>query len=503
VPLQADHISAAASGHESCFEADQKYHLSGVLSIALTCKSMQRKGGHAQQSPPNDLSLEQMVEAYRAMVIEKAQQISKQGGQPINVGQLLGSIMEAEIGRRGYAKPLFKSCAQKYETSKCDQCKEFQELKRKYDCRDGLLVAPKEKSQRPPPKELTEQEKRDGVIRALGFNLEERDKGSCVLDRRSGSLYLSCITNYPEFQPDLQKFVLGIAEKSKRASPETKKSFRAFVLSASRTSLDSLPDVDLDASRLRLSTIIADDRVFDLNTVAELQSCAAYVEAASCTAMALDVEKSPLSVTWKQLKPALIQIADHDRVFLLHSNMLSSGAETIALANRIFAALLSRGRTLAVFGSDDLSMLRKLDFLSLPDHPLCNLADMQKMCLSSPSLTAHAGSKRGLADWVAIKWPGSVLSKTWTLSGWDIQSPLLRAQLEYALPSSSGALLGLFMLCAGTLLLMQLSRLRCGSTAKRRKMRRQKALDAVKFIDCIPLMLSNALQPKFSLHVML
>jgi hypothetical protein len=399
---------------------------------------MQRKGGRVQQTPPisNDLSLEQMVEAYQAMVLEKTRQIAEQGDQPVNVGQLLGSIMEAEIGRRGYAKPLFKSCAQKYETSKSDECLEFQELKRKYDSRDGLAIAPKEKIPKPPPKELSEQEKRDGVIRALGYNLEERDKGSCALDRRCGSLYLSCIRNYPEFQPDLQRFVLGVAEKSKRASPEQKKAFRSFVLSASRSALDSLPEVDLDASHLRLSTIIAANHVTDVNSMADLQLCASYVEGASCTAMALDVEKSPLSVTWKQLKPALIQIADRERVFLLHSSMLSSSAETVAVANRIFAALLGKGRTLAVFGADDLSMLRKLDFLSLPDHPSCHLADMQKMCLSSPSLTAQAGSKRGLADWVAIKWPGSVLSKAWTLSGWDMQSPLLNAQLEYAVPPS-------------------------------------------------------------------
>jgi hypothetical protein len=57
---------------------------------------------------------------------------------------------------------------------------------------------------------------------------------------------------------------------------------------------------------------------------------------------------------------------------------------------------------------------------------------MQKLCLLSPSLTARAGSKRGLADWVAIKWPACVLSKTWTLSGWDVPSPLLEGQLEYA-----------------------------------------------------------------------
>jgi hypothetical protein len=393
---------------------------------------MQRRGGQAQQTPPasKDLSVEQMVEAYKAMVIEKARQVAEQRDQPIDVGQLLGSIMEAEIVRRRYDKQLFRSSAKKYETSRCDDCLEFQELKRKYDSRDGLAILPKEKSQKPPPKELTVEEKRDSVVRALGFNLEERAKGSCALDRRCGSLYLSCILNYPEFKPELQNFVLGIAHKSKRASPEQKESFRSFVLSASRTALDSLPDAELDASRLRLSTVIAADHVTDVKSMADLQFCAAYIEGASCDTLALDVEKSPLSVTWKQLKPALIQIADHNRVFLLHTNMISSNAEATGIANRIFAAMLGKGRTLAVFGTDDLKMLRKLDFLSLPDHPLCNLADMQKMCLSSPSLTAQAGSKRGLADWVAIKWRGSVLSKTWTLSGWDMQAPLLDAQLE-------------------------------------------------------------------------
>ena len=148
--------------------------------------------------------------------------------------------------------------------------------------------------------------------------------------------------------------------------------------------------------------------------------------------MALDVEKSPLSCTWRQLKPALIQIADGDCAFLLHSDMLSSSAAATAIANRIFAALLGQGRTLVVFGDDDLNMMRKLDFLSLPPHTLCNLVDMKKMCLASASLTAQAGAKRGLADWVAIKWPGHSLSKAWTLSGWDMPAPLLQAQLEYA-----------------------------------------------------------------------
>jgi hypothetical protein len=77
-------------------------------------------------------------------------------------------------------------------------------------------------------------------------------------------------------------------------------------------------------------------------------------------------------------------------------------------------------------------MLRKIDFLTLPDKLGCEIADVQKMCLSCPSLTLQAGARRGLADWVAIKWPGFVLSKTWTLSGWDMPSPLLEAQLEYA-----------------------------------------------------------------------
>jgi hypothetical protein len=166
--------------------------------------------------------------------------------------------------------------------------------------------------------------------------------------------------------------------------------------------------------------------------VADLERCAAYVERASCVCMALDVEKSPLSCTWKQLKPALIQIADSDHAFLLHSAVLCSSAEATAIANRIFAALLGRGRTLVVFGDDDVKMLRALDFLTLPHPPLYNLVDMKKMCPTSPSLAAQAGVKRGLADWVAAKWPGHVLSKSWTMSGWDMPGALLPAQLEYA-----------------------------------------------------------------------
>jgi hypothetical protein len=393
---------------------------------------MQRKGGEAQPTPAVsiDLPLEQMVATYEAMVLEKRRQIAESGDQPLNIGQLLGTIMENEIARRGYDKPAFKSSAKTYDASKSEGCLRFQQLKRDYDSREGLAVAPKEKSQKPPPKELTVEEKKDAAVRALGYGLEEGKKGSCPLDRRCGSLYLSAIINYPEFVADLQQFVLATAQRSKQTSPKQKEVFRAFILNPTRAALDTLPDVDLEASRLRLSTIIPADCVTDVNSMADLQSCAAYVESASCNAMALDVEKSSLSSTWRQLKPALIQIADGSRVFLLHSSMLSSSPEATAVANRIFAAMLGKGRTLAVFGADDLSMLRKLDFLSLPDSPLCNLADMQKMCLSSPSLTAQAGSKRGLADWVAIKWPGSVLSKTWTLSGWDMPSPLVDAQLE-------------------------------------------------------------------------
>jgi hypothetical protein len=193
--------------------------------------------------------------------------------------------------------------------------------------------------------------------------------------------------------------------------------------------------------------------------------------------MALDVEKSPLSCTWRQLKPALIQIADGDRAFLLHSDMLASSAATTAVANRIFAALLGRGRTLAVFGDDDLNMLRKLDCLTLPAHPLCNFVDMKKMCLGSASLTAQAGAKRGLADWVAIKWPGRMLSKAWTLSGWDMPPPLLQAQLEYAplpltyTPFDGSDLTSLL----GMLPLMPRSLMPCGCTARLRKLSLHKA----------------------------
>lgn len=398
---------------------------------------MQRKDGQAQLKPPvsaasDDLSLEQMVEAYKAMVVEKQRQISERGDEQLNVGQLLGSIMDAEVERRGYSKTSFKQSARNFETSKNSDCVEFQDLKRQYDSREGLAVAPREKAAKPPPKVLTDTEKRDSACRALGYGLEEGNYGSCALDRRCASLYLSSIANYPEFQSDLQKFVLDLAQRSKRAPALLKNTFRSFVLDPTRPALQALPDVDLDASRLHLSTLIPADHVTDVLGIADLERCAAYVERPACVAMALDVEKSPLSCTWRQLKPALIQIADGDRVFLLHSHVLGSSAEAAAIANRVFAALLGKGRTLAVFGDDDVKMLRALDFLKLPDHPLCTFADMKKMCLSSPSLSAQAGSKRGLADWVAIKWPGHVLSKAWTLSGWDMPSPLLEAQLEYA-----------------------------------------------------------------------
>ena len=374
-----------------------------------------------------------MIEAYGAMNVEKQRQIAESGDQPLNVGQLLGSIMDAEVLRRGYSKPVFKQSARSYETSQSADCLRFQELKREFDNRDGLAVAPKEKTAKPPPKVLTDEEKKVSACRALGYSLEEgKGVGTCALDRRCGSIYLSSITNYPEYREDLQKFVLDMADRSKRASPELKKAFRSFVLDPTRRAVESLPDLDLDASRLRLSSLIPADHVTDVLGMADLERCAAYVERPSCTAMALDVEKSPLSCTWKQLKPALIQIADGSRAFLFHPDFLSSSAEAAALSNRIFALLLGPGRTLAVFGADDMSMLRKLDFLTLPDTLGCEIADMQKMCLSCPSLTSQAGARRGLADWVAIKWPGCVLSKTWTLSGWDMPSPLLEAQLEYA-----------------------------------------------------------------------
>jgi hypothetical protein len=80
-----------------------------------------------------------------------------------------------------------------------------------------------------------------------------------------------------------------------RASPELKKAFRSFVLDPTRRAVETLPDIDIDASRLRLSSLITADHVTDVLGMADLERCAAYVERASCTAMALDVEKSPLS----------------------------------------------------------------------------------------------------------------------------------------------------------------------------------------------------------------
>ena len=395
---------------------------------------MQRTGGQAAKQPAVDdtLPLEAMVRAYASMIVAKQRLIAESGDQPLNVGELLGSILDAEVLRGSFDKATFKRSARTYETSKSQDCSEFQRLKLQYDDREGLAVTKKERAPKPPPKVLTEDEKKDTAVNALRYCLEEGKAGSCALDRRCGSLFLSAITNYSQFQPHLQQLAHGITERSKLCNPEQKKAFRSFIQNPTRHALNALPDVVLEPSCLRLSALIAADHVTDVNGMAALEQCAAYVESASCVAMALDVEKSPLSCTWKQLKPALIQIADSDRVFLLHCDMLSSSAEAASIANRIFDALLGRGRTLVVFGADDLSMLRKLDFLSLPAAPLCSIADMQKMCLTSPSLTAQAGVKRGLADWVAVKWHGSVMSKTWTLSGWDMPSPLLEGQLEYA-----------------------------------------------------------------------
>jgi len=394
---------------------------------------MQRKGGHAAKQPSDDdtLPLEAMVQAYAKMVVEKQRLIAESGDKPLNVGELLGSILDAVVLQSGYDKATFKRSARSFETSKSEDCLEFQKLKVQFDDREGLAVTKKEKAPKPPPKVLTEDEKKDTAVSALRYCLEEGKAGSCALDRRCGSLYLSALTNYPEFQPHLQQFAHAITERSKR-TPEQKKAFRSFIQNPTRPALYALPDVVLEPSCLSLSSLIAADHVTDVNSMTELEQCAVYVESASCVAMALDVEKSPLSCTWKQLKPALIQIADSNRVFLLHSGVLSSSAHATAIANRIFTALLSRGRTLVVFGCDDLTMLRKLDFLTLPAAPLCSVTDMQKMCLTSPSLTALAGVKRGLADWVSVKWPGSVMSKTWTLSGWDMPPPLLEGQLEYA-----------------------------------------------------------------------
>jgi hypothetical protein len=248
-----------------------------LCKTQLVCR-MQRKGGQALQKPPtsDDLSLEQMVEAYAAMVVEKQRQIAASGDQLLNVGQLLGSIMDAEVERRGYSKATFKQSARLFETSKSEDCLKFQELKRQYDDREGLAAAPKEKQSKPPPKVLTDEEKMISACRALGYGLEEGKYGTCALDRRCASLYLSAVTNFPEFEQDLQKFALQIAQNSKRATEKLKASFRSFVLSPTRPALEALPDVDLDPSRLRLSALIADDHVIDVNSAADLERCAAY-----------------------------------------------------------------------------------------------------------------------------------------------------------------------------------------------------------------------------------
>lgn len=303
-------------------------------------------------------------------------------------------------------------------------------MKLEYDKAEGLGTAPEKQPAEPLPKDFTRQQMIDSACHALEYSLELGNLGNCALDQRCASIYISAITNYHDFQEDLKESALRVAKNSKSANEQTKVSFNSFVANPTHSALSTLPDVELQPSRLRLSLLIPSDCVIDVTRMADLKRCADYVE--SCVVMALDVEKSPLSCKgWKQLKPALIQIADDNHVFLLHSDFLCS-SEAITIANRIFAALLGHRRTLVVFGDDDMKMIRELDFLTLPHPQLCNLVDMKKMCPKSPSLKAQAGEKCGLGDWVAAKWRGHVLSKSWTMSGWDMPGPLLEAQLEYA-----------------------------------------------------------------------
>ena len=115
--------------------------------------------------------------------------------------------MDAEVERRGYDRATFKQSARSFESSKSEDCLAFQELKRQYDDRAGLGTAPKEKASKPPPTVLTQEEMKDSACRALGWSLEEGKYGSCALDQRCASIYLSAIINFPEFQHDLQNLL--------------------------------------------------------------------------------------------------------------------------------------------------------------------------------------------------------------------------------------------------------------------------------------------------------
>lgn len=133
--------------------------------------------------------------------------------------------------------------------------------------------------------------------------------------------------------------------------------------------------------------------------------------------VAIDTEAAP-SPFKKSID--LIQISNSDTAFLCPVRQQNFDF----LADIASTLFLNKSKTVLQFGNDDVNKF--LDAIGIQIRIQCTLIDVQRR------LTKDRGKPPSLPDCVCDHFRGShVLSKAWTISGWD-NVPLHHEQVEYA-----------------------------------------------------------------------
>ena len=191
--------------------------------------------------------------------------------------------------------------------------------------------------------------------------------------------------------------------------------FLSQYFSSYRPSSGRFVPVLYPAMRYEVRTIGVD--VFFVQTPKDRERCFRFCQQKN--AVSIDTEAAPLNSNID-----LVQIGDKDQVFLCP--LRNQDPEFLnAVAKAIFHDAC---KTVYQFGSDDVAKF--LRTIGNRMDIVCTLVDVQERLREQARLPP--GRPLSLVDAVKARYGiDRVLSKAWTISGWD-NIPLYRDQLEYA-----------------------------------------------------------------------